>query len=272
MDQQTKRYGISLAVTVLCHVGAALWLGMAGFLFLKPPVSQEPIEIVLNTGGGQAGGGQKALPSPVEETAEMDHPSLSTQEEEPTAENVTEDFPIMEKQEDPVVEEVFHRTTLPDTNASSLPSGTEMPASLSGAGSESGSGEGDATGQGADEGEGDATGQGADEGEGSGQGDGEGSGSQSGVPVTPPSVVSYVEPDYPGRAMLDGTSGVVQVRITVNASGEVDAVSVSGSSGSAALDRAAVEAVYRWTFSPALDTHGQPMVCTIYLPVNFKIR
>lgn len=72
--------------------------------------------------------------------------------------------------------------------------------------------------------------------------------------------------------MLDGTSGVVQVRITVNASGGVDAVSVSGSSGSAALDRAAVEAVYRWTFSPALDTHGQPMACTIYLPVNFKIR
>lgn len=254
MDQQTKRYGISLAVTVLCHVGAALWLGMAGFLFLKPPVSQEPIEIVLNTGGGQAGGGQKALPSPVEETADMDHPSLSTQEEKPTAEDVTEDFPIMEKQEDSVVEEVFHRATLPDTNASSLPSGTEMAASLSGAGS------------------GSEAGQGADEGEGSGQGDGEGSGSQSGVPVTPPSVVSYVEPDYPGRAMLDGTSGVVQVRITVNASGGVDAVSVSGSSGSAALDRAAVEAVYRWTFSPALDTHGQPMACTIYLPVNFKIR
>lgn len=261
MEQQTKRYGISLAVTVLCHVGAALWLGMAGFLFLKPPVSQEPIEIVLNTGGGQAGSGQKALPSPVEETAEMDQ-SLSTQEEELTAEDVTEDFPIMEKQEDPVVEEVFRRTTLPDTKASSSASGTEMAASPSGAGSGSGSGEGDATGQGAGEGGG----------SGQRQGDGEGSGSQSGVPVTPPSIVSYVEPDYPGRAMLDGTCGVVQVRITVNATGGVDAVSVSGSSGSAALDQAAVEAVYRWTFSPALDTHGQPMACTIYLPVNFKIR
>lgn len=262
MEQQTKRYGISLAVTVLCHVGAALCLGMAGFLFLKPPVSQEPIEIVLNTGGGQAGGGQKALPSPVEETTEMDHPSLSTQEEGPTAEDVTEDFPIMKKQENPVVEEVFQRATLPDTKASSSASGTEMAASPSGAGSGSGSGEGDETGQG------------TGEGEGSGQGDGkgEGSGSQSVVPVTPPSVVSYVEPDYPGRAMLDGTSGVVQVRITVNASGGVNAVSVSGSSGSAALDRAAVEAVYRWTFSPALDTYGQPMACTIYLPVNFKIR
>lgn len=257
MDQQTKRYGISLAVTVLCHAGAALCLGMAGFLFLKPPVSQEPIEIVLNTGGGQAGGEQKALPSPVEETAEMDQ-SLSTQEEEPPAEDVTEDFPIMEKQEDPVVEEVFQRATLPDTKASSSASGTEMAASPSGAGS----GEGDVTGQGAGEGEG----------SGQGEGEGEGSGSQSGVPVTPPSVVSYVEPDYPGRAMLDGTSGVVQVRITVNASGGVDAVSVSGSSGSAALDQAAVDAVYRWTFSPALDTHGQPMACTIYLPVNFKIR
>lgn len=262
MEQQMKRYGISLAVTVLCHVGAALCLGMAGSLFLKPPVSQEPIEIVLNTGGGQAGGGQKTHPSPLEETAEMDHPSLSTQEEETTAEDVTEDFPIMEKQEDPVVEEVFHRTTLPDTKASSSASGTEMAAFPSGAGSGSGSGEGDATGQGAGEGEGN----------GQGQGDGEGSGSQSGFPVTPPSVVSYVEPDYPGRAMLDGTSGVVQVRITVNATGGVDTVSVSGSSGSAALDRAAVEAVYRWTFSPALDTHGQPMACTIYLPVNFKIR
>ena len=264
MDQQRKRYGISLAVTILCHMGAALWLGMAGFLFLKPPVSQEPIEIILDTGGGQAGGGQKSLSSPVEETAETEHASLATKEDEPMAEDVTEDVPIMERQENPAEEEVYHRVVLPDTADSFSASGTETTASLSGEGSGSGSGSG----------EGDATGLGDGEGEGSGQGpgDGAGSGSQGGVPVTPPSVVSYVEPDYPGRAMLDGTSGVVQVRITVNASGGVDAVSVSGSSGSAALDRAAVEAVYRWTFSPALDTHGQPMACTIYLPVNFKIR
>ena len=252
MDQQAKRYGISLAVTVLCHVGAALWLGMAGFLFLKPPVSQEPIEIVLDTGGGQAGGGQKALSTPIEEMAEMDHASLQAKEEEPVAEDVTEDFPVMEREEHPGEEEVSHRAVLPGTKVSSSASGAETTASLSGEGSGSGSGSG----------EGDAT----------GLGDGAGSGSQSGVPVTPPSIVSYVEPDYPGRAMLDGTSGVVQVRITVNASGGVDAVSVSGSSGSAALDQAAVDAVYRWTFSPALDTHGQPMACTIYLPVNFKIR
>ena len=252
MDQQRKRYGISLAVTILCHMGAALWLGMAGFLFLKPPVSQEPIEIILDTGGEQAGGGQKSLSSPVEETAETEHASLATKEDEPMAEDVTEDVPIMERQENPAEEEVYHRVVLPDTADSFSASGTETTASLSGEGSGSGSGSG----------EGDAT----------GPGDGAGSGSQGGVPVTPPSIVSYVEPDYPGRAMLDGTSGVVQVRITVNASGGVDAVSVSGSSGSAALDRAAVDAVYRWTFSPALDTRGQPMACTIYLPVNFKIR
>lgn len=233
-------------------MGAALWLGMAGFLFLKPPVSQEPIEIVLDTGGGQAGGGQKALSAPVEETAEMEHASLATKEDEPMAEDVTEDVPIMERQENPAEEEVYHRVVLPDTTDSFSASGAETTASLSGEGSGSGSGSGEGSGQ--------------------GPGDGAGSGSQSSVPVTPPSIVYYVEPDYPGRAMLDGTSGIVQVRITVNASGGVDAVSVSGSSGSAALDRAAVDAVYRWIFSPALDTHGQPMACTIYLPVNFKIR
>lgn len=266
MDQQAKRYGISLAVTVLCHVGAALWLGMAGFLFPKPPVSQEPIEIVLNTGGGQAGGGQKSLSAPVEEMAKMDHASLSTQEEEPIAEDVTEDFPVVERQADPAKEEISHREALPDTKPFSSASGSET--------TDSPSGEGNGSGNGSGSGEGDATGLGSGEGKGNGagSGDGAGSGTQSGVPVTPPSIVSYVEPDYPGRAMLDGTSGVVQVRITVNASGGVDAVSVSGSSGSAALDQAAVDAVYRWTFSPALDTHGQPMACTIYLPVNFKIR
>ena len=266
MDQQTKRYGISLAVTVLCHVGTALCLGMAGFLFLKPPVSQEPIEIVLNTGGGQAGGGQKALPSPVEETAEMDHASLLAKEEEPRAEDVTEDVPVLERQENPAKEEISRRAALPDTKPFPAASGSEATDSPSGEGSGSGNGSGS--------GEGDATelGSGEGKGNGAGSGDGAGSGTQSGVPVTPPSVVSYVEPNYPGRAMLDGTSGVVQVRITVNATGGVDAVSVSGSSGSTALDRAAVDAVYRWTFSPALDTRGQPMACTIYLPVNFKIR
>lgn len=66
--------------------------------------------------------------------------------------------------------------------------------------------------------------------------DGEGSGTNPSVPVTPPTLQNYVEPQYPGRAILDETTGVVQVKITVNASGIVDAVSVSSSSGSGTLN------------------------------------
>lgn len=115
-------------------------------------------------------------------------------------------------------------------------------------------------------GDGIGTGTGDGEGDGNGSGEGGGIGTNPGVPVTPPTLQNYVEPQYPSRVILDGITGMVQVKITVNA------VTVTTGSESGTLDQAVVDTVYQWTFSPALDTLGRSTACTIYVPVTFKMQ
>lgn len=266
MDSEKERYGISLAATILCHLGAALLLGLTGFLFVKPSVSQEPIEIILDTGGGHAGGGHEGEASPAEQPA-------AKQEEHPSAaEETLPDFTEMVSPEVPVETNPVTPSATPPTDISTASTTSTFADGEGTEESSDGVGSGDGQGTGTGDGEGDGNGTGEGIGDGLGSGEGEGIGSNPGVPVTPPTLQNYVEPEYPGRAILDGSTGVVQVSITVNASGTVDAVSVTSSSGSSALDQAAVNAVYRWTFSPALDTRGQPTACTIHLPVTFKMQ
>ncbi len=264
MDSEKERYGISLAVTIFGHLGAALLLGLTGFLFVKPPSPQEPIEIVLEAGGGHAGGGHEG-------EFQAEQPDPAPKENHPAPEENLPDFTETESQEVPVEDTPATSITTPSTTISS----TQTTTSANGEGTEDlsiGSGTGGGEGSGTGDGEGDGNGSGEGNGDGLGSGDGEGSGTNPGVPVTPPTLQNYVEPQYPGRAILDGTTGMVQVKITVNAAGTVDAVMVTSSSGSGTLDQAAVDAVYQWTFSPALDTQGRPTACTIYVPVTFKMQ
>jgi protein TonB len=58
----------------------------------------------------------------------------------------------------------------------------------------------------------------------------------------------------------------------VVADGGVDEVTVDGSSGSDALDAAAVSACYKWNFTPAKNGMGQAISCYIYVPISFRLR
>lgn len=115
-----------------------------------------------------------------------------------------------------------------------------------------------------------ATGNGS--GTGSGSGDGAGAGEGRGVPVTPPRVVSAVQPKYPSSARSAGIEGVVGVKMLVNASGKVENAFVVRSSGNAALDEAAVAAVYKWRFSPAKDKFGQKAPCYVTQGIRFDLK
>ena len=115
-----------------------------------------------------------------------------------------------------------------------------------------------------------ATGQGS--GTGSGSGDGAGAGEGRGVPVTPPRVVSAMQPKYPSSARSAGIEGVVGVKMLVNASGKVTEAIVVRSSGNAALDEAAVAAVYKWRFTPAKDKFGQKAPCYVTQGIRFDLK
>lgn len=115
-----------------------------------------------------------------------------------------------------------------------------------------------------------ATGNGS--GTGSGSGDGAGAGEGRGVPVTPPRVVSAMQPKYPSSARSAGIEGVVGVKMLVNASGKVTEAIVARSSGNAALDEAAVAAVYKWRFTPAKDKFGQKAPCYVTQGIRFDLK
>jgi protein TonB len=70
---------------------------------------------------------------------------------------------------------------------------------------------------------------------------------------------SRIQQNYPSRAVRDGTEGTVGVSVTVNGEGRVSACSVTSSSGSSILDRAACDGMQRYArFDPALNAAGNP--------------
>lgn len=87
--------------------------------------------------------------------------------------------------------------------------------------------------------------------------------------ITRPEPLERTPPEYPSSALRRGESGTVLVRVEVDASGRPTEVSVARSSRSRALDRAAVQAVRRWRFSPA-QQDGRPVAGAVEVPIEFK--
>lgn len=78
-------------------------------------------------------------------------------------------------------------------------------------------------------------------------------------------------PDYPVSAMRSGRQGTVMVRVEVGTDGAPLSVRIAERSGSRDLDRAALDAVRRWRFSPA-QRNGQPVVASVTIPIDFRMR
>ncbi|MBI3945583.1 MAG: energy transducer TonB [Armatimonadetes bacterium] len=83
-------------------------------------------------------------------------------------------------------------------------------------------------------------------------------GGEPGGPTTGPVRLGGPVPGYPKLAEDAGAEGTVVVRVSLSASGEVESVSVTTSSGNASLDAAAVRAAHSWKFRPALRD-GKPV-------------
>jgi periplasmic protein TonB len=78
-------------------------------------------------------------------------------------------------------------------------------------------------------------------------------------------------PPYPPEARAAGQEGRVWLRVKVDATGKVTAVSVYESSGYELLDDSAVRTVRRWVFYPA-KRNGKPVPYEYLKPVRFTIR
>ncbi len=78
-------------------------------------------------------------------------------------------------------------------------------------------------------------------------------------------------PDYPRLARRRGQEGEALLAVTVLADGAPVAVELRTSSGYALLDEAALDAVRRWRFAPALVA-GQPVQAVVDVPVVFRLE
>jgi len=88
---------------------------------------------------------------------------------------------------------------------------------------------------------------------------------------TEPVVTKRVSPEYPRRAVERDLEGKVLLLVEVRPDGSVGEIEVKESSGHAILDRAAMEAVRAWHFSPAL-VRGQPARSYVEVPFSFELQ
>ena len=114
---------------------------------------------------------------------------------------------------------------------------------------------------------------GAGTGSGGGHGAGLGSGSGGagrGETRTEARYRDTPRPEYPESARRQGLEGRVLLRVLVDERGRSKQVEINHSSGSAALDRAAAEAIRRWRFDPA-RLGEQPIESWLRIPIEFRL-
>ncbi|HOP07199.1 MAG TPA: energy transducer TonB [candidate division Zixibacteria bacterium] len=85
-----------------------------------------------------------------------------------------------------------------------------------------------------------------------------------------PEMIFNNPPEYPRFAKTAGIEGTVAVQALVGKNGNVLDARVGKSSGTAALDDAAVQAAYGCKFKPGIQ-NGRPVACWVTYAVEFEI-
>jgi len=84
-------------------------------------------------------------------------------------------------------------------------------------------------------------------------------------------VTRRVEPDYPPASRRAGEQGTAVFSVLVDSSGHPQEVKVQTSSGYDRLDRAAMEAIRRWVFNPAVRD-SRKIAAWTSVRVKFQLR
>ena len=302
MDNSSKRLKIGFAGSIAFHLFLILLLAFTG-LFHFSKTDDRIIEVAVLGGGG--GGGQKPSDPTSEDFAKARAEALKNSSKsgqtnrenadsnysqsmagQPSIDDIVEQLTKEFEKNSPTNPVLQESTTGQESNQeqSKNIAGVSVTENTgSGGGYGTGQGTGYGSGQGPGSGSGSGGGHGAGEGTGIGDGIGSGVGTGSGggyagggtttvSPAIPPRLISHQEPSYPSSARSAGIEGTTTVRMLVGADGGVDEVTVDGSSGSDALDAAAVSACYKWSFNPAKNGMGQAISCYIYVPITFRLR
>lgn len=247
----------AIIISIMFHI---LFLCIAGWLadrFVVPVESETYLELELLTDMGAEGPKFHDSSSIVEGTAQA-AAHLTTM---PVMKSTSSDtLPIVPKAV--AIADDLAIVAMEGVNASQSISDYEQENTSSIAGTlGEGSGSGDGKGAAGNKGGGTGAGTGAGSG-------GNNSGSRQ---ITPPRILSKVEPVYPEGARSAGLEGTVLVKIQILANGAPGDITVNSSSGHDSLDEAAIAAVRQWRFIPAKN-QGTSIVCYTTMPVVFRLR
>jgi protein TonB len=93
--------------------------------------------------------------------------------------------------------------------------------------------------------------------------------------VTPPvfnaAYLRNPEPPYPVSSRRRGEQGTVLLKVLVTRDGAPASVNVEKTSGYAALDQSALDAVRKWRFAPARQG-AEPIESSVLVPIVFKLE
>lgn len=252
-----RAYIASFAVNTIL-IGCGAWYLTISHDIVVP--SPEPIEVTITDVGGSAGSGGKktvgpAISVPKSSKVAIPPAPTSVSEAEATVQETVKTVELSASDNMPV--ETFNETA----------TGNGGESSGGGFGGGTGSGSGVGNGNGSGNGEGSGVGNGA------GFGDGNDSGSDDSVhdvgSLTP---LYTVAPVYPERLRRRGIGGqTVVCRLIVERDGSVSSVTVISSSGYGAMDKAAINALYQWTFSP-VSMGGHSVRVTAVQPIMFQLQ
>lgn len=84
-------------------------------------------------------------------------------------------------------------------------------------------------------------------------------------------VLSTVSPKYPRLAKRRGIEGVAMYEILLDANGKQVKQTLIDSSGTKMLDKAALDAIKKWEFSPHI-MNGQAIAHRVHIPVRFTLN
>jgi len=89
--------------------------------------------------------------------------------------------------------------------------------------------------------------------------------------ISEPVVVNKVTPAYPEEAKKERVQGTVIVDATVDVEGKVVEAKVS-KGADPRLDKAALDAVRKWTYKPARDAKGKPVAVIFTVTIRFALQ
>jgi TonB family protein len=88
--------------------------------------------------------------------------------------------------------------------------------------------------------------------------------------VTPPKVVSKIEPVYTDEARNAKIEGTVELSVEVDADGLAQNIQVVRSLDEG-LDQSAIAAIQQWRFKPS-EKDGKPVRVVAHIEVNFRLK